>query len=464
MRIGNETPRVIYTVSELNGAARLVLSTHFGTIWVEGEISNLATPSSGHLYFTLKDADAQVRCAMFKGNSRGLGFRPENGGHVLVRAQVGLYEPRGDYQLIVDYMEEAGDGALRRAFEALKQRLAVEGLFDTARKKPVPALPRCLGLITSPTGAAVRDILTVLKRRFPALPVIIFPVKVQGNEAKHEIARAIARADRLGLCDVLILARGGGSLEDLWAFNEEVVARAMAACAIPIISGVGHETDFTIADLVADLRAPTPSAAAEAASPDRNEWLSRLQRLEGQLRHHLRVSLAQRAQTLAFLGRRLQHAHPEKRLQAHAQRLDEFELRLRRALSGALNRHDAKLKTLVAHLQCHHPGQGLLLLAARQSELARRLDAAIRQRLERQQQRVAQLGQQLHAVSPLATLARGYAIASRRDDGKILRSYREVEIGDEIAIRLAEGILLGRVEDAQADQAHPTRRIRGDCE
>jgi len=444
-----ESPRIVYSVSDLNRETRFVLSEHFGSIWVEGEISNLASPSSGHLYFTLKDAEAQVRCAMFRGNTRGLIFRPENGGHVLLRAQVSLYEPRGDYQLVVDYMEAAGDGALRQAFEALKRRLAAEGLFDSARKQPIPTLPDCIGVITSPSGAAVRDVLTVLKRRFPALPVVIFPVKVQGPEAKHEIAHALALADQIGLCDLLILARGGGSLEDLWAFNEEMVARAMYACRTPIIAGIGHEVDLTIADLVADLRAPTPSAAAEAASPDRNEWLTRISRIENRLRHHLRTALTQHQHALTFLSRRLQQAHPAKRLQVHAQRLDELDLRLQRAVGNLLARRQAMLQTVSALLQRHHPRQSLPLLAAREGELRRRLAASVRQLLAQQQQRTAAASQALHAVSPLATLARGYAIATRQVDQKILRDYREVAINQLLETRLAEGIVLSRVEDAR---------------
>lgn len=446
-----DNARVIYRVSDLNREARFVLSEHFGTIWVEGEISNLAAPSSGHLYFTLKDADAQVRCAMFRASTRNLDFQPENGGHVLVRAQVGLYEPRGDYQLIVDYMEAAGDGALRRAFEALKRRLDAEGLFDQAHKKPIPVLPRRIGVITSPSGAAVRDILSVLKRRFPALPVIIFPVKVQGSEAKQEIARAIAWADHLRLCDVLILARGGGSLEDLWAFNEEIVARAIYRCATPIIAGIGHEVDVTIADLVADLRAPTPSAAAEAASPDRAEWLTRFGRIEAQLRHHASHALMQRSRTLAFLSKRLQQAHPEKRLQAHAQRLDELELRLRRAIRSSLSQREARLHTLRAEVMRHHPRQSVLLLEARQRQLGQRLGTSMRRLLQQLQQRSIVLGEKLHAVSPLATLARGYAIVMTEADRRIVRDYRDVKRNELLETRLAHGTVLSRVEDARSD-------------
>ena len=438
-------PRTIYTVTELNGSVRLLLSSHFGTIWVEGEISNLALPSSGHLYFTLKDQDAQVRCALFKGSARSLLFKPANGMRVLARAQVGLYEPRGEYQLIVDYLEEAGDGALRRAFEVLKAKLSGEGMFDTKRKKPIPVPPRCVGVITSPTGAAVRDILSVLKRRFPALPVIVFPVKVQGNEAKHEIARAIALADRLQRCDALILARGGGSLEDLWAFNEEIVARAMAACSIPIVSGVGHETDLTIADMVADLRAPTPTAAAEAISPDSGEWLGRFIRLESRFQQHISLKLRHEAQSLTHLLKRLQQSHPEKQMQRNAQRLDELELRLNRAALSGIAKRGTKLQTITAKLNSHHPVQRLQLLETRRNALHLRLAAVITRLLERRRQFVKAHGEKLHAVSPLATLERGYAIASQGE--KILRSIEDVNLDDMMEIRLMDGRLFGRVSE-----------------
>jgi len=441
----NSPPRAIYTVTELNGSVRLLLSSHFGIIWVEGEISNLALPSSGHYYFTLKDQDAQVRCALFRGPARGLLFKPANGMRVLARAQVSLYEPRGEYQLIVDYLEEAGDGALRRAFEVLKAKLAGEGLFDADRKRPIPVPPKCLGVITSPTGAAVRDILTVLKRRFPALPVLIFPVKVQGNEAKRDIARAIALADRLQLCDVLILARGGGSLEDLWAFNEEIVARAMAACSIPIVSGVGHETDFTMADLVADLRAPTPTAAAEAVSPDGGAWLARCIRLEGRLQQQIRLKLKQQTHTLDYLRKRLQQAHPEKQMQRNAQRLDELELRLIRSVCAGVSRRMDKLQTLMAKLDSQHPAQRIQLLETQRGALSRRLKSAMARLLELRRQTLKASGEKLHAVSPLATLERGYAIASRGRDGKILRTIGDTQTGESVEIRLTDGLLIGEV-------------------
>jgi exodeoxyribonuclease VII large subunit len=382
---------------------------------------------------------------LFKGSARLLRFRPANGMRVLARANVGLYEPRGEYQLTVDYLEDAGDGVLRRAFEVLKARLSAEGLFDPARKQPIPCPPRCLGVITSPTGAAVRDILTVLKRRFPALPVIVFPVKVQGVEAKHDIVRALALAEGTGFCDALILARGGGSLEDLWAFNEEIVARAMAACPIPIISGVGHETDLTIADMVADLRSPTPSVAAEAVSPDGAAWLAHFDRLESRLRSHMRSALVQPAQQLAFLSKRLQQAHPEKQMQRQAQRLDELELRLRRATVAILAQRDGKLQTLAAKLASRHPSQRIEFLQARQGEILRRLNAAITRVLDRNRLSIKAAAEKLNTVSPLATLERGYTIVSRERDGKILRDNADVESGELVKIRLAQGSLIGQV-------------------
>ena len=441
----NGKERVIYTVSELNGTARLVLSSHFGTVWVEGEISNLATPSSGHVYFTLKDRDAQVRCAMFRGNARTVGVRLENGASVVVRAQVSLYEPRGDYQLVVDTLEEVGDGALRRAFEALKQKLAAEGLFAHEKKKALPALPRCIGIITSPTGAAVRDVLTVLRRRFPAIPVIIFPVRVQGVEAGRDIARALELADRSKLCDVLILARGGGSLEDLQGFNEEVVARAIFACNAPLVSGVGHEVDVTIADLVADVRAPTPSAAAETVSPDRAEWLERLASQEARLTRQLQSILQRQEQNLGFLHKRLGQAHPARQIERNAQRMDELELRLKRASSASARLRQVRLDALTARLYRNQPGQRLLVLDRHLRGLQRSLVAGMARRLDLCRRAAAAVGETLHAVSPLATLERGYAVATRQVDGKILRSSDEIAVGELVETRLAKGVLIGTI-------------------
>lgn len=438
--------RAVYTVSRLNRETRFLLQECFGSLWIEGEISNLSAPASGHLYFTLKDAEAQVRCALFRPQARSLRYKPRNGAQVLVKAQVGLYEPRGDFQLVVETIEAAGDGALLRAFEALKHQLAAEGLFDAVHKKPIPALPRCIGVVTSPTGAALRDVLTVLKRRFPAIPVIVFPAQVQGAEAQHAIAAALARADRLKLCDVLILARGGGALEDLWAFNEETVARAIHACATPVIAGIGHETDFTIADFVADHRAPTPSAAAAAASPDRADWLERFQRLEARLRRGYGIVLERRERTRAFLAARLARVHPEQRLRTQSQRLDALAARLQRALSQRLAQARHRLDHQTARLLRHDPTPRLERFARGYPGLEARLAAALGRLLESRRRQCAAATLRLEALSPLATLARGYAIAYRPATGHILRSAAEARPGDTLELRLGQGVLAVRVE------------------
>ena len=333
--------RDVYTVSRLNLDARSILEEAFSTVWIEGEVSNLARPRSGHMYFTLKDESCQVRCAMFRMHNRALSFAPGDGMQVLAHARVSLYPERGEFQLIVQYMEEAGAGALRRAFDALKSRLGAEGLFDAGHKRPLPVLPRCIGVVTSPTGAAVRDILSVLGRRFPAVPVVIHPVPVQGAGAAEAIARMIDLACERSECDVLILARGGGSLEDLWAFNEEVVARAMHRASIPVVTGVGHEVDFTIADLVADLRAPTPSAAAESVVPDASEWAARYRGFETRLVAVMRRALAARHGEVRMLAKRL--VHPRRRLFDHSQRLDAVTMRLSRAASAGVRERRARL-------------------------------------------------------------------------------------------------------------------------
>lgn len=326
--------RDVYTVSRLNREARILLERGMPPLWIEGEISNFAAPSSGHWYFSLKDANAQVRCAMFRQRNSQSACTPRDGLHVMARARVSLYEARGDYQLLVDHLEEAGEGALRRRFELLKAKLQREGLFATERKRPLPALPRRIGVITSPSGAAIRDILNVLKRRFCAIPILIYPVPVQGAGAAEEIAATLRLASRRAECDVLVLARGGGSLEDLWAFNEEIVARALLDCRIPTVSGVGHEIDFTIADFVADVRAPTPSAAAELIVPNCQEWIERSQALSRRLTNRIQRLLQNCRATQDWLARRLAQAHPGVWLRHQAQRVDDFEQRLRQ-IGGA---------------------------------------------------------------------------------------------------------------------------------
>jgi len=440
--------RRILSVTGLNREARQLVEGGLGLVWVEGEISNLARPSSGHLYWSLKDAQAQVRCAMFRMSARGLGFELANGRQVLVRARASVYEARGEYQLIVDYVEEAGEGALRRKFEELKRKLAAEGLFDADRKVPLPKLPRRIGVITSPTGAALRDVLIALRRRFPATAVLIYPTQVQGAGAAEEIARTLALADKRADCDVLILTRGGGSLEDLWSFNEEVVARAIAAVKLPIIVGVGHEIDFTIADFVADLRAPTPSQAAELAVPDQTEWRMRFVSLWQRLAQTARRQLTTERRQLVTLEHRLARCHPGVQLRERAQRLDELEARLTRGIErsiGQLKIRLARLATAVAHT---NPARRLAAARERWRTAQGDLRRALLRHLELTGQRLKLADRGLQSLSPLATLQRGYAIVMD-DGGKVLTDSGSTTRGAELDVRLARGglaVTVGKVK------------------
>jgi exodeoxyribonuclease VII large subunit len=431
--------RDVWTVSRLNREVRLALETNLPPLWIEGEVSNLARPASGHLYFSLKDEAAQVRCVMWRSTALKLAVSPRNGQQLLLRARLSVYEPRGEYQLVVEYAEEAGEGALRRRFEALKAKLRDEGLFAEAAKRPLPRLPRRIGVVTSPSGAAVRDILHILKRRFPAVPVIIYPTPVQGDGAAAKIAAALATASRRAECDVLILARGGGSLEDLWSFNEEVVARAIRASEIPVVSGVGHEVDFTIADFAADLRAPTPSGAAEMVVPDALEWLRRLNKDSGRLRNAMQRQLGALAQKLDWQRRRLAATHPGNRLRQHQQRLEELDGRLRRAAESAITTRQRRLAHAGAVLIAQSPARRVQAAQARVDGLQRRLHTTTRHQLQTLRARVETAGHALHTVSPLATLQRGYAIATDPRDGAILRDARQVAVGDRLELRLARG-------------------------
>ena len=390
----------VYSVGRLNREARLLLESGLGRVWVEAEISNLARPSSGHWYFSLKDSQAQLRCAMFRQRNQHARFVPRDGQQVLARGRVSLYEPRGDYQLIVEQLEEAGLGALQRAFEQLRDRLAAEGLFAPERKRPLPAAPHRIGVITSPTGAALRDILHILARRYPSATVIVYPVPVQGAAAAPAIAAALDLAAARNECEVLILARGGGSLEDLWAFNDERVARAIHRASVPVVTGIGHETDFTIADFVADRRAPTPSGAAELVAPDTSGWLRQLARLGARFAAAVQRHLAEDERRLGALRHRLERAHPGARLVQSSQKLDELEQRLLRAW---------------------------------------------RERLLRAGTRVELAARALQSVSPLATLARGFAVVTRASDGALLTDATAVAAGEEIHARLARGTLRARV-------------------
>jgi len=437
--------RDVYTVSRLNREVRVLLERGFGTLWLEAEISNFSRPASGHWYFSLKDSLAQVRCAMFRQRNMLATLTPRDGQKVLVRARIGLYEPRGEFQLLVDHIEDAGQGALRRQYEELLARLGAEGLFLASRKRALPPLPRHIGVITSPTGAAIRDILQVLARRFRGIPVLIYPVAVQGAQAAGEIAAALQLAARRQDCDVLILARGGGSLEDLWAFNDEALARAIVASPIPVISGVGHEVDTTIADFAADVRAPTPSAAAELVVPDSADWLRSLAGLGGRIAQAMQRRLLRERQLLEYLAHRASQVSPGARLTDQMQRLDELEQRLARALRQCVS----DLRTAVADWRGRLWRQSPALLvqqgSARQAELSARLRAAQLALLQEWRERLLPLVRTLQAVSPLATLERGYAIVSL-ENGAILRNAAQAPPGTRIVARLEAGSLRACVE------------------
>jgi len=389
------------TVSQLNRKVKTLLEKGMARLWVEGEISNIAKPASGHIYFSLKDDSAQIRAAFFRQRQRGPTIGLKNGDQVLAYGRVSLYEPRGDYQLIVEQVEPAGEGALKRQFEVLKKMLAAEGLFDEDRKQELPELPERIGVITSPSGAAIRDVLSVLGRRFPSIPVVIYPSAVQGDAAVPELIAALQSAVARDECDVLIMGRGGGSLEDLWAFNDEKLARAIADCPIPIISAVGHEVDFTIADFVADVRAPTPSGAAELVVPDREDWLRSINSLAARIARLGQRTVEERGQTLDWLTRRLVQTSPEQTLLRQHDRLNDLRRRLRRGGPQAIAAPQHRLQ-----------------LAARG----------------------------LHAVSPLATLDRGYAIVEDAESGKVLMNAADATVGDDIRTKLAHGELTATVK------------------
>ena len=437
--------RDVLTPSQLNTLARDLLESAFPLVWVEAELGNVTRPASGHLYFTLKDARAQVKCAMFKPKSQWLKFVPREGLRVLGRGRLTLYEARGDYQLVMDHLEEAGEGALRRAFEELKAKLAAEGLFDAERKRPLPTHVRRLGVITSPSGAAVRDVLSVLARRFPLLEVDVLPVPVQGETAAAQITQMLRRAGASGRYDALLLTRGGGSLEDLWAFNDEQLARAIAACPVPVVSAVGHETDFSLSDFAADLRAPTPSVAAELLVPDRSDLNNRLQGLQRRLatlqQHGMRQAM-QRADRAVL---RLQALHPQARLQLLQRRQQEAQRLLESVWREQLERRRASLRHAAAVLRATQPRRRLALLRERLLALGPRQQAAIARELQRDALKLGGLARSLEAVSPLATVARGYALVTR-EDGSLVRSVTQVQEGDALRARLGDGELKLRVE------------------
>jgi len=442
----------VLTPSQLNTLARDLLESAFPLVWVEGELGNITRPGSGHLYFTLKDARAQVRCAMFRPKSQWLKFVPREGLKVLGRGRLTLYEARGDYQLVFDHLEEAGEGALRRAFEALKARLEAEGLFDTARKRQLPAFVRRLAVITSPTGAAVRDVLSVLSRRLPLLDVEILPSLVQGDSAAAQIADLLRRAGVSGRYDAVLLARGGGSLEDLWAFNDERLVRAIAASPVPVVSAVGHETDFTLADFAADVRAPTPSVAAELLVPDRRDLQARLRasqdRLHALQRHRLRQAM-QQADRAAL---RLQAQSPRARLHLLRQRQRELARRLDMLWRERLQQRQARLRHAAAVLRAHHPARRLAQLQARLQRLQARPQAAIARVLQRDALKLRALARSLETCSPLATVARGYSILTRAEDGRLVQSTAQVVAGELLQARVRDGVIALTVDGIAPDK------------
>ncbi|EHK0751664.1 exodeoxyribonuclease VII large subunit [Vibrio parahaemolyticus] len=434
----SKTNQNIFTVSRLNAEVRLLLENEMGIVWLVGEISNFSAPVSGHWYLTLKDSRAQVKCAMFRGNNRRVTFKPENGNQVLVKARLSLYEPRGDYQLIIESMQPEGDGRLQQEFEELKMKLAAEGLFAQTNKLTLPEHPKCVGVITSKTGAALYDILDVLKRRDPSLPVVIYPTMVQGEDAAIQIAQAIGRANSRNECDVLIVGRGGGSLEDLWCFNNEILARTIAASQIPIISAVGHEVDITIADFVADVRAPTPSAAAELVSRDNSHKDQSLVAKQHKLASAMRYYLAQQKQQSAQLMHRLERQHPSYQLQRQSQQLDELDMRLRRAMQRFIDTRQQAVERKHHRLQLNSPVKHLAQQKSRLERVEHKLLDAMDRKLLTMRHQLAIAAEKLDTVSPLATLKRGYSI-TQTEQGKVVTSADDVKTGDLLVTRLANG-------------------------
>ncbi len=440
------------SVSQLNRRVKNLLERGMERLWVEGEISNLSRPASGHIYFSLKDDTAQVGAAWFRQRQRGPAAGFKDGDRVLAFGRVSIYEARGNYQLIVEQMEPAGEGVLKRRFDALKKKLLSEGLFDEERKQALPALPTRIGVITSPSGAAIRDILSVLARRFPAVPVVIYPAAVQGDAAPGELVDALAAAVRRDECDVLIIGRGGGSLEDLWAFNDEQLARAIADCPIPIISAIGHEVDFTIADFVADVRAPTPSGAAEIVVPSQHEWQHRVATLALRIGRIGQRAVEDRGQQLDWLGRRLLAGSPAATLRRQRNSLRENQGRLGAAIRQQLMATDVAAQHLRGELMQLSPAISVQRAMGRLAGLRQRLAVEMRSLLSNTDHRAALLGRALHSVSPLATLDRGYAIVVDPQTDKALLRASDVSAGDDIRARLSKGALVATVRKVIDDE------------
>lgn len=441
---------IIYTVSRLNTVVRLLLEQEMGLVWLTAEISNLVQHSSGHWYFTLKDSQAQVKAAMFKGQNRRVSFRPQNGQQILVQGQLSLYEARGDYQLIVEKMQPAGDGLLQMKLEALKAQLTAEGLFTPSRKRPLPPQPKQIGIITSPTGAAVHDMLTILARRDPSLSVILYPSAVQGESAVPALLAALETAWRRDECDLLIIGRGGGSLEDLWCFNDERVVRAIASSPIPIVSAVGHETDVTLADFAADLRAPTPSAAAELVSRDQQQQLHRLTQFIQRLKQA--ILLQQQRYVLRWQQQqsRLAAQNPQYQLQQKMQRQDDLQWRLERVIKHQLDNSSRHYAEQTQRLQQASPARHLSTLKQQHEFLQQRLLKALQNQHQARQQQLAQLSGQLQALSPLQVLARGYSVTTNMS-GKLIHEASQVTPGEQLNIQLGKGVLRVKTEAVKSE-------------
>jgi exodeoxyribonuclease VII large subunit len=447
----NDPVTAAISVSQLNRRVKTLIEQGMTRLWVEGEISNLSRPASGHIYLSLKDDTAQVSAAWFRQRQRAPAIGFKNGDRVLAYGRVSLYEARGNYQLIIEQLEPAGEGVLKRRFDALKLKLANEGLFDEDRKRGLPQLPNRIGVITSPSGAAIRDVLSVLKRRFPAIPVVIYPAAVQGDAAPGELINALSQAVDRDECDALILCRGGGSLEDLWAFNDELLARAIADCPIPVVSAVGHEVDFTIADFVADVRAPTPSGAAEIIVPSQDDWLRQIAGIATRIARVGQRTLEDKAQELDWLGRRLVASSPAATLQRQRDSLRELNGRLTSAIRQQLLRQRNQLQVTSGELMKLSPALSVQRSINQLNQLRQRLATATRNSVSDTSHKIALLGRALHSVSPLATLDRGYAIVKREDSGAVLMNTDDVKTGDDVRARLARGEFTATVKKVIAD-------------
>lgn len=435
----------ILTVSELTQQIRLQLESNFDSVWVEGEISNLISPSSGHRYFTLKDENSQIKTVVFRSHARFLRFEIKDGLHMICRGRVSVYEPRGDYQLIIDYIEPKGVGALQLAYEQLKERLQKEGLFDDSHKKSFPLLPKKIGLVTSPSGAALQDMINIISRRFPNVEILIFPVRVQGEGASIEIARAVEEFNKTFVVDVIIVGRGGGSMEDLWAFNEEVLARAIYHSEVPVISAVGHEIDFTISDFVADLRAPTPSVAAELVVANKSELLNLLEHSCGRLKYLIGQFLKSHRNRLDFLEKRL--LDPGRKLDDLRLRVDDHLGRLSAYLSNLLRGKAEQFERRRDALSSRSPRGRIRELKSLLSQSNREMEVHIKHYLGDRKHRFERSLEGLDRLSPLNVLRRGYSITRRLPDYNILKDVKGLKVGDEINVRLLRGEIIGQVKE-----------------